>query len=37
MLKDHIDFGFADHVDEQLLEFDEEGKLVKITDGKSIG
>lgn len=35
MLKDHIDLGFADHVDEQLLHFDDDGNLVQITDGKS--
>lgn len=35
MLKDHIDFGFADHVDEQLLHFDDDGVLKDITDGKS--
>lgn len=34
ILKDLIDFGFADHVDEQLLEFDEAGNLKSIIDGK---
>ena len=34
ILKDLIDFGFSEHVDEQLLEFDDEGKLKKIIDGK---
>ena len=35
ILKDLIDYGFADHVDEQLLDFNEHGKLNKIIDGKS--
>jgi len=35
VLKDLIDFGFADHVDEQLLDFDEKGDLTKIIDGKN--
>jgi TATA-binding protein-associated factor Taf7 len=35
ILKDLIDFGFADHVDEQLLEFDEEGNLTRVIDGKN--
>jgi hypothetical protein len=35
ILKDHIDYGFADNVDESLLEFDDEGKLFNIHDGKS--
>ena len=34
ILKDLIDFGFADHVDEQLLDFDENGKLKHVIDGK---
>lgn len=35
ILKDLIDFGFSEHVDEQLLDFDENGKLKAIIDGKS--
>jgi len=35
ILKDHIDYGFADNVDESLLEFNDDGKLVNIHDGKS--
>jgi hypothetical protein len=34
ILKDLIDYGFADHVDEQLLEFDEKGILRNVVDGK---
>jgi TATA-binding protein-associated factor Taf7 len=34
ILKDLIDFGFAEHVDEQLLDFDENGKLKTVVDGK---
>jgi hypothetical protein len=30
-----IDFGFADHVDEQLLDFNEEGNLTRVIDGKN--
>ena len=33
ILKDLIDTGFADHVDEVLLEFDDEGRLDKKVEG----
>ena len=33
ILKNLIETGFADNCDEELLEFDEEGILVKITKG----
>lgn len=33
ILKDLIDYGFADHVDEQLLDFDEKGDLTKVIEG----
>jgi len=29
ILKDIIDFGFAENVDEELLEFDDQGTLLK--------
>ena len=32
-LKDLIEFGFAENVEEELLEFDEQGNLVKVTAG----
>ena len=35
ILKDHIDYGFADNVDESLLEFNDDGKLANIHDGKT--
>ena len=35
ILKDLIDFGFADHVDEHLLDFDDEGNLRDAIDGKN--
>lgn len=31
-----IEYGFSEHVDEELLSFDEQGNLVKIDDGKSL-
>jgi hypothetical protein len=34
-LKDLIDFGFAKHVDEHLLDFDDEGNLRDAIDGKN--
>lgn len=34
ILKDLIDFGFSDHVDEQLLDFDDEGRLRHLISGK---
>ena len=33
ILKSLIETGFADNCDEELLEFDEDGKLVKVTPG----
>jgi len=33
ILKSLIETGFADNCDEELLEFDDEGKLVKVTPG----
>ena len=33
VLKSLIETGFADNCDEELLEFDDEGKLVKVTPG----
>lgn len=33
ILKDIIDYGFADNVEEELMEFDEEGKLVRVVKG----
>lgn len=33
ILKDIIDYGFADNVEEELLEFNEKGELVKCTKG----
>ena len=33
ILKNLIETGFADNCDEELLEFDEEGKLVNVTQG----
>ncbi len=33
VLKSLIETGFADNCDEELLEFDEDGKLVKVTPG----
>ena len=33
ILKNLIETGFADNCDEELMEFDEEGALVKITKG----
>jgi len=35
ILKDLIDLGFSEHVDEQLLEFNDEGVLKSINDGKN--
>ena len=35
ILKDLIDYGFAKHVDEQLLWFDQEGNLHKIEEGNA--
>lgn len=35
ILKDLIDFGFADHVDEHRLDFDAEGGLLQAIDGKN--
>ena len=35
VLKDLIETGFADNCDEELLHFDEDGKLVKIEKGAS--
>lgn len=33
ILKNLIETGFADNCDEELLEFDDDGKLVKVTKG----
>jgi hypothetical protein len=33
ILKNLIETGFADNCDEELLEFDEDGALVKVTKG----
>ena len=33
ILKNLIETGFADNCDEELLEFDEDGNLVKVTKG----
>jgi len=32
-LKDIIDYGFADNVEEELLEFDDEGNLTNLIKG----
>jgi len=37
ILKDLIDYSFADHVQEQILSFDEEGQLMKIEEGNVAG
>jgi len=36
VLKDMIEYGFSEHVDEELLHFDDDGNLSKIEDGKSL-
>ena len=37
-LKDIIEYGFAENVEEELLEFNESGQLVKIsTGGRTVG
>ena len=36
VLKDMIEYGFSEHVDEELLIFNNEGTLVKIHNGKSL-
>eukprot|EP00351_Strombidinopsis_sp_SopsisLIS2011_P006035 CAMPEP_0116874734 /NCGR_PEP_ID=MMETSP0463-20121206/6289_1 /TAXON_ID=181622 /ORGANISM="Strombidinopsis sp, Strain SopsisLIS2011" /LENGTH=127 /DNA_ID=CAMNT_0004518861 /DNA_START=446 /DNA_END=829 /DNA_ORIENTATION=- len=33
ILKDLIEYGFADNCEEELMEFDEDGNLVKVTKG----
>jgi hypothetical protein len=33
ILKNLIETGFADNCDEELLEFDDDGNLVKVTKG----
>ena len=35
VLKDLIEFGFADHVDESLLKFDKNGKLNQVINANS--
>ena len=35
ILKDLIELGFSEHVDEQLLDFDEDGELKNVIDGKN--
>lgn len=36
VLKDMIEYGFSEHVDEELLVFDDDGNLVRVDDGKSL-
>ena len=36
LLKDMLEYGFSEHVDKELLKFDDNGKLVKVDDGKNL-